>query len=600
MTKKLTQFSVFIFSLLCIVLFSISLSHAAPNDPSGPVETPKDSTDSTLNSAQNVLGWAWGAENNEGSSGVGWISFSSENNVSNDTSVGGGRHTIALSENIVSKAHAQNSTATYGVSMESNTGDMSGYSWSSNYGWISFNPESVSGCPGTGSCAPRLDIANGELRGWARYCSVFVSGCSGALKSQNQRGTWEGWISLSCKDTSCTERVAKNTNTENSKIFAFLSSKVLKIKNFFNTIVPYVNAQTSQGKSEVGQDPGSDENVSSQMVGNYGIYLNTSNSSEQKLEGFAWSGHAGSIMDGWIEFSDVIVELGDPALSLSAEPLVATGPSYEVKLLWKSDNENNFSSCTASAEDVSGNPLAIDDWNGSLSASQIPNNTNGYGPFEMSNIVVPRDPTIFKLSCMEAGTTVESRVQVDYSEENSDVLLSAISPVYSGQNTELSWQISPLVNSCEFSVIPSAPKPGTVTSSGSESVGPLSAISSNKTYTYTITCQTDNGEASSSTMVNVLQSSISLSGDSCVLNSGDIARLSWNEIPNGSSVSGCDTNWGGSVPSSGTAQIPVNSTKDYYINCDDGIDSNVHTIEVTSQCSGSGTTPGDNFRYIER
>lgn len=38
------------------------------------------------------------------------------------------------------------------------------------------------------------DVRN--VTGWARACSVFESGCSGTLKSDNERGGWDGWIKM--------------------------------------------------------------------------------------------------------------------------------------------------------------------------------------------------------------------------------------------------------------------------------------------------------------------------------------------------------------------------------------------------------------------
>ncbi len=105
---------------------------------------------------QPVTGWAW-------SSNIGWINFNG---------------------------------AGYGVSENPGTGALSGYAWSSNIGWISFNAAAVSGCP-SGSCAPRVNSATGNLSGWARACAAFINktACSGALDPNS--GGWDGWIALS-------------------------------------------------------------------------------------------------------------------------------------------------------------------------------------------------------------------------------------------------------------------------------------------------------------------------------------------------------------------------------------------------------------------
>ncbi len=98
----------------------------------------------------------------------------------------------------------------YGVHVNPLTGYLSGYAWSENIGWISFNPESLVGCPYPRCSAYLLksrmiwtaggsNIYNGlNIRGWARACSVFDTGCSGSLKPDSERGGWDGWISFSC------------------------------------------------------------------------------------------------------------------------------------------------------------------------------------------------------------------------------------------------------------------------------------------------------------------------------------------------------------------------------------------------------------------
>lgn len=89
------------------------------------------------------------------SSNIGWISFSSTNEST--------------------------ATTTYGVNVASD-GALSGYAWSDNIGWISFNL--TSGCPGSDPCQPKF-IGN-DLTGWAKALSADNNG-------------WDGWISLSTK-----------------------------------------------------------------------------------------------------------------------------------------------------------------------------------------------------------------------------------------------------------------------------------------------------------------------------------------------------------------------------------------------------------------
>lgn len=76
----------------------------------------------------------------------------------------------------------------YGVSESKTTGALSGYAWAPNLGWITFNASD-----GTHP-APVASLTTGIVSGWARSCSAFADRnvCSGALE-----GVWDGWIALS-------------------------------------------------------------------------------------------------------------------------------------------------------------------------------------------------------------------------------------------------------------------------------------------------------------------------------------------------------------------------------------------------------------------
>lgn len=84
------------------------------------------------------------------SNNIGWISF----NCSNSSTCG---------------------TVNYGLTADYNTGLMSGYAWSANAGWISFNTADLTGCP-SGTCEAR--VAGGltgvfpkAVSGWAKILS---------------------------------------------------------------------------------------------------------------------------------------------------------------------------------------------------------------------------------------------------------------------------------------------------------------------------------------------------------------------------------------------------------------------------------------------
>ena len=115
--------------------------------------------------SDNVSGWSWGGseETADGSingneTGVGWISM---NNVSSGDA------------------------AIYGVNIPNTNGNLSGYAWSENVGWITFNSSNLSGCP-SGTCTARR--VDDTLKGWARIMSLPQAGINA--------GGWDGWIKL--------------------------------------------------------------------------------------------------------------------------------------------------------------------------------------------------------------------------------------------------------------------------------------------------------------------------------------------------------------------------------------------------------------------
>lgn len=128
-------------------------------------------------SSDNISGWAW-------SENIGWISFNSTNCDSNNDGL--------TDKGNFNQCPSGNPVVSYGVNIDlAGAKDFSGYAWSENIGWISFEPASVSGCPPGGPCRANLSGSN-KISGWARACAVFASGCSGPLSPN--RGGWEGWI----------------------------------------------------------------------------------------------------------------------------------------------------------------------------------------------------------------------------------------------------------------------------------------------------------------------------------------------------------------------------------------------------------------------
>lgn len=115
--------------------------------------------------SQSGAGWLWGGMDaaGGGNTALGWISMNSTEPAS---------------------------AVDYGVNIPSANGDLSGYSWSEHYGWVSFNAADVAGCP-AGVCSARRSGNN--LVGWARILSIRDAGANS--------GGWSGYVSLDSSTT---------------------------------------------------------------------------------------------------------------------------------------------------------------------------------------------------------------------------------------------------------------------------------------------------------------------------------------------------------------------------------------------------------------
>jgi len=141
--------------------------------------------------ADNVSGFAW-------SSNIGWISFNSTNCDSDGDGI--------TDTGNYSQCPVGLSISDYGVNIDSN-GILSGYAWSSNVGWISFNRSETGTPPDTPFNGPETYIAkvsnpsqlgsgNVTVEGWARALAACDSiPCSSSGAGSNTGG-WDGWIKL--------------------------------------------------------------------------------------------------------------------------------------------------------------------------------------------------------------------------------------------------------------------------------------------------------------------------------------------------------------------------------------------------------------------
>jgi hypothetical protein len=106
-------------------------------------------------SEHNVSGWAW-------SENVGWISFNSTNCDHNNDGLSDGT--------IADCPSAGTPMADYGVNINPSSGVFSGYAWSENIGWITFNTGELTGCP-IAPCQAKLEFSTKKVSGWAKVLS---------------------------------------------------------------------------------------------------------------------------------------------------------------------------------------------------------------------------------------------------------------------------------------------------------------------------------------------------------------------------------------------------------------------------------------------
>lgn len=82
-------------------------------------------------------------------------------------------------------------TSDYGVNIDQLTGNFSGYAWSENIGWIDFAPSS--GYPEAPNNGAKLE-ATGDVTGWAKALSADGNGWDGWIKMS---GSWSNGVKLS-------------------------------------------------------------------------------------------------------------------------------------------------------------------------------------------------------------------------------------------------------------------------------------------------------------------------------------------------------------------------------------------------------------------
>ncbi len=161
-----------------------------------------------------LCGFAWGSTDEATASrnGAGWVSFNSQDCDTDDNG------TISSTEASAHPGCPAGATANYGVVADSN-GNLQGYAWSSNLGWLKFG--SLSGMPSGGSNQQNARIdgnGNGDnnVSGWSRFCAGTTTGdCSGSDRTDG----WDGWLSM--RDTNAGGRYGVTFNGTTQKFAGY-------------------------------------------------------------------------------------------------------------------------------------------------------------------------------------------------------------------------------------------------------------------------------------------------------------------------------------------------------------------------------------------
>lgn len=103
----------------------------------------------------------------------------------------------------------------YGVNISDSgtTGIFSGYAWSNSAGWLTFNEPDLTGCP-VSPCRAWVEKSTGQVNGWAKFLTtgdwlrlkgsnygVLISKTTGEFSGWAWAGETAGWMSFNCNQT---------------------------------------------------------------------------------------------------------------------------------------------------------------------------------------------------------------------------------------------------------------------------------------------------------------------------------------------------------------------------------------------------------------
>ena len=147
-----------------------------------------------IHAAGNVTGWLWGGSEDANlvppplgsidgnDTMVYWVSMNKSNCDSNNDNL---TDTVNYPDCPVN----QPSNFDYGVTIPNSGEELSGYAWSPNLGYLSFNKGELGDCPAANPADCRAWRDGNTLKGWARFMEFKINAA--------QAGGWGGWVSLS-------------------------------------------------------------------------------------------------------------------------------------------------------------------------------------------------------------------------------------------------------------------------------------------------------------------------------------------------------------------------------------------------------------------
>lgn len=317
------------------------------------------------------------------SSNIGWISFNCTN----------------ISDDVCNSSN-------YGVNKNDN-GTLVGYAWSSNIGWIQFGGLDTNSMPsGSGTKSIDAKVNDGKLEGWAKALSADGNG-------------WDGWISL---------------------------------------------AGT-----------------------NYSVTL-----SGTDFTSFAW----GSDVVGWIDFAWVKINVASSQLSFSADSSIAYAPDYKATLRWDvTPAGESLINCTADSSSPL-NANTVSSWYGLV---------DGIPPQRSKIVDVPYNSTKYKLTCVDkaTGDLLTSTIFVARDALPMESVTLWNSTDVSNGRVTLSWTTNNVNDDCVASSVPSGLWSEAKEKNGSETNVSVPAIHPDSdTYTLTCTGASSNNPISASLNLN--------------------------------------------------------------------------------------------------